>query len=240
KTSAYALITHCRSSCEKPRSTLIDGSATFTTAMSRTTMNWTTERSASASHLRRSDATMSPLPFASVVVAGNLAGITCSMQVKPSQQHGKALQCLRAQGLRPVLPGRPRARPRRRAVGAPRRAGADARAEALHRPGRPPPRDRHERPRLAAPRPRGGRARDEAHAAAAGRLARLRADRLRARPEGRDPGARALGRALARAAERRGRALPGLARERGRHRARAGRAGGPVRVPGRRRGRVAR
>src|SRR5215203_4156730 len=59
KTSAYALITHCRSSCENPRSTLIEGSATFTTAMSRTTLNWTVLRSASASHLRLFEATIS-------------------------------------------------------------------------------------------------------------------------------------------------------------------------------------
>ena len=52
KKSAYALITHCRFSWENPRSTWIDGSATFTMAMSRTTMNWTTLRSASASHFR--------------------------------------------------------------------------------------------------------------------------------------------------------------------------------------------
>ena len=36
-----------------------EGSATFTTAISRTTMNWTTLRSASAGHLRRSVLTMS-------------------------------------------------------------------------------------------------------------------------------------------------------------------------------------
>ena len=35
----------------------MEGSATFTIAMSRTTMNWTTHRSARASHLRRSMAT---------------------------------------------------------------------------------------------------------------------------------------------------------------------------------------
>ena len=39
KTSAYALITHWRFSAEKPRSAWIDGKATFTMAMSRTTMN---------------------------------------------------------------------------------------------------------------------------------------------------------------------------------------------------------
>ena len=32
----------------------MEGSATFTIAMSRTTMNWTTHRRARASHLRRS------------------------------------------------------------------------------------------------------------------------------------------------------------------------------------------
>jgi hypothetical protein len=58
KKSAYALITHCRFSCENPRSTWIDGSATFTMAMSRTTMNWTTLRSASASHFRFAVAVM--------------------------------------------------------------------------------------------------------------------------------------------------------------------------------------
>ena len=63
KKSAYALITHCRFSCENPRSTWIDGSATFTMAMSRTTMNWTTLRSASASHFRFAVAVMSSDSF---------------------------------------------------------------------------------------------------------------------------------------------------------------------------------
>src|SRR5919106_5734361 len=47
-------MTHWRFSCEKPRSSLIDGRATFTIATSSTTMNWTLQSSASASHLRRS------------------------------------------------------------------------------------------------------------------------------------------------------------------------------------------
>src|SRR3954451_3589842 len=47
-------MTHWRFSCEKPRSIWIDGSATFTTAMSRTTMNCTVQRRARANHLRRS------------------------------------------------------------------------------------------------------------------------------------------------------------------------------------------
>ena len=51
KTSAYALITHWRFSWEKFRSTWIEGSATFTIAMSSTIMNWTTLNSASANHL---------------------------------------------------------------------------------------------------------------------------------------------------------------------------------------------
>jgi hypothetical protein len=42
---------------------LIEGNATFTIAMSRTTMNWTTLSSASASHLRRSEVTMSSVSF---------------------------------------------------------------------------------------------------------------------------------------------------------------------------------
>ena len=47
-----ALITHWRFSGENPRSVWIEGSATFTIAMSSTTMNCTVHSSASASHLR--------------------------------------------------------------------------------------------------------------------------------------------------------------------------------------------
>jgi hypothetical protein len=54
--SAYALMTHCRFSCEKPRSVWIEGRATFTIAMSSTTMNCTVHSRASASHFRRGDA----------------------------------------------------------------------------------------------------------------------------------------------------------------------------------------
>src|SRR5919197_2367080 len=92
KTSAYALITHWRFSCENPRSTLIEGNATFTIAMSRTTMNWTTLRSASASHLRRSVATMCRLvPFVFVGKACNLTDNACRLQVFPSQQQADLL-----------------------------------------------------------------------------------------------------------------------------------------------------
>jgi hypothetical protein len=58
KKSAYALITHWRFSCEKPRSTWIEGRATFTIAMSSTTMNCTAQRSASASHFRSAEASI--------------------------------------------------------------------------------------------------------------------------------------------------------------------------------------
>jgi hypothetical protein len=56
-------------------------------------MNWTTLRSASASHLRRSDVTMcDPFPFALVGMTGNLAETTFEMQVLPSQQQAGSLQ----------------------------------------------------------------------------------------------------------------------------------------------------
>ena len=58
KTSAYALITHCRFSCENPRSAWIEGRATFTIAMSSTTMNCTAQMSASAYHFLRPSAIM--------------------------------------------------------------------------------------------------------------------------------------------------------------------------------------
>src|SRR2546423_7465855 len=58
-------MTHWRFSWENPRSILIEGNATFTIAMSRTTMNWTALRSASASHFRRSVAIMGAQSFRS-------------------------------------------------------------------------------------------------------------------------------------------------------------------------------
>src|SRR5919106_3050575 len=64
--SAYALMTHCRSSWENPRSVWIDGSATFTTATSSTTMNCTVQRRARASHLRRDDGMLLRSPFRNV------------------------------------------------------------------------------------------------------------------------------------------------------------------------------
>src|SRR3954469_6587451 len=56
-------MTHCRSSCENPRSVWIDGSATFTTATSSTTMNCTVQRRARASHLRRDEVMLLRTPF---------------------------------------------------------------------------------------------------------------------------------------------------------------------------------
>ena len=57
-------MTHCRFCCEKFRSILIEGSATFTIATSRMTMNWTAQISASPSHFMRADAATS-IPFVS-------------------------------------------------------------------------------------------------------------------------------------------------------------------------------
>ena len=50
---AYALITHWRFSSAKCRSVLIAGRATFTMAISSTTMNCAATTTASASHFRR-------------------------------------------------------------------------------------------------------------------------------------------------------------------------------------------
>ena len=66
KTSAYAEITHCRFDCETSRSSWIEGSATFTIAMSSTTMNWTAPRSASPNHFIRGEVTIR-YPFGSLL-----------------------------------------------------------------------------------------------------------------------------------------------------------------------------
>src|SRR4029077_1156918 len=50
----YAVSTHCRLSCEKCRSVLIDGRATFTIEISSTTMNCAVTITASATQRRRS------------------------------------------------------------------------------------------------------------------------------------------------------------------------------------------
>ena len=48
--SAYASITHCRSSNEAPRSRSMYGSATFTTVMSSSSMNVATQTATSVHH----------------------------------------------------------------------------------------------------------------------------------------------------------------------------------------------
>src|ERR671929_2269367 len=83
-------MTHCRSSCENPRSVWIDGSATFTTAMSSTTMNWTVQRRARANHLRRV-AVMSGLSFVSESRDGEITALTFFLQVRPSVLKAKSL-----------------------------------------------------------------------------------------------------------------------------------------------------
>ena len=71
KTRAYAEMTHCRLACENPRSVWIEGRATFTIAMSSTTMNCTAASSASANHFKRGDVTMR-VPSLSTLVLANL------------------------------------------------------------------------------------------------------------------------------------------------------------------------
>ena len=107
-----------------------------------------------------------------------------------------------AQALRAVLPDGPCPRPGRRALGAARRPRADARAEALHRP-------RRRTCPASGPTSSPSRLRDleacgvvtKRHAAAAGGVAGLRADRLRPRAAAGHARARALGRPLPRAAD---------------------------------------
>jgi hypothetical protein len=52
KVSAYALTTHERFSCEESSAAPIDGSATLTIEISRTTTNWVAASRASASQRR--------------------------------------------------------------------------------------------------------------------------------------------------------------------------------------------
>ena len=71
KTIEYAVITHCRLTCEKCRSVLIEGSATFTIATSRTTMNWATTISASTIQRRRSWSAVVASRIVSVAISGS-------------------------------------------------------------------------------------------------------------------------------------------------------------------------
>src|SRR3954465_2519971 len=102
-------MTHWRSSWENPRSVWIDGNATFTTAMSSTTMNWTVQRRARANHLRRV-ALISGISFVSEARGCELTVLTFNLQVDTVIPQAKAL-CFAGDGqaVRPVLPGRQRA-----------------------------------------------------------------------------------------------------------------------------------
>src|SRR3954447_18362609 len=61
----------------------MEGSATFTIATSRTTMNWTTHSSARASHLRRSGAAAAPVVVTCIseVMLKTVTAITFDSQV---------------------------------------------------------------------------------------------------------------------------------------------------------------
>ena len=129
KTSAYALITHCRFSCEKPRSTWIDGSATFTIAMSRMVMNCTARMSASANHFLRSEPTMRS-PLSSRRLRCEERGMLARVYLRFASSTLSILKLTRLQSgrrgeeLPPVLPDRTRPRPRGRALVAARRPRA--------------------------------------------------------------------------------------------------------------------
>src|SRR5438128_589535 len=162
----------------------MDGRATFTIAMSSTTMNWTPRSSASANHFRRASAIMVPSfhssredlrPYRSCFLFASLNLLT-----------GRPPATLTTNGvqeIRPVLPDGPRSVAGRRAVVPADRPGAPARPEALHRSHPRPARDRHEHPRRAAARPRGVRRHPEAQAAAARAGDGVRAHGVRLRPE---------------------------------------------------------
>src|SRR5689334_21303158 len=79
-------MTHCRFSWEKPRSIWIDGRATFTTAMSSTTMNWTVQRRASANHLRRVPSITGRLSFDSEARACDVTVTTSLLQVEAAKK----------------------------------------------------------------------------------------------------------------------------------------------------------
>src|SRR6188472_2938351 len=131
----------------------MEGSATFTIAMSSTTMNCTAKRSASPYHLRCSEPIIVQVPsFASPVDAAEVTAETFKSQVDtficplwPLQSQADADE---RQVLRPgaVLPDGPCAVAGRRALVAADRPRAAARAAALHGSREGPARDRHEHP----------------------------------------------------------------------------------------------
>src|SRR3954467_7946018 len=160
-------MTHWRFSCENPRSIWIDGSATFTTAMSRTTMNWTVHSRARANHLRRVADIRRALFRLGSTRAPNYS-LNFPLGSTAFRTKSKAAM-LRRRGppVRRVLPDRERAVARRRALGAPGRARASEGPAALHRPHRRPARHRDEGPRDAPARARGRRRRPAPQAPAA-------------------------------------------------------------------------
>src|SRR3954452_19051097 len=177
-------MTHWRFSCENPRSVWIDGSATFTTAMSRTTMNWTVQSRARANHLRRvADIRRTLFRLGSTRWRNYSLDFLCA---STGFRTKSKVAMLRLDGppVRPVLPRRERAVDRRGALGAPDRPRAAEGPAPLHRPDRRAARHRHEGPRHAPARARGRRRRPASQAAAARRLDRVRADRVRRRPRG--------------------------------------------------------
>src|SRR3954447_881831 len=129
----------------------MEGSATFTIAMSRTTMNCTAKRSASPYHLRCSEPIIVRIPsFASPVDAAEVTAHTFKSQPNTFICPLTALQSQadERQVLRPgaVLPHGPCAVAGGRALVAPDRPRAAARASPLHGSREGAARDRHEHP----------------------------------------------------------------------------------------------
>ena len=93
-------------------------------------MNCTALRSASASHFILGEVTIRFLSLWTLMLA--------KLQERLAFRKYFLCRIRSGEGLRPVLPDRARARPRRRALDAARRARALARPAALHRPRRPP------------------------------------------------------------------------------------------------------
>src|SRR6478736_440640 len=130
-------ITHCRFSCENPRSVWMDDNATLTIAMSRMVMNCTARMSPSANHFFRSESTIEETPGSSVrpssvrlVDEPTLQNSTCDSQVKASDLEEKWLHSSGGQDLRPVLPDRACSRSGRGALVAAHRPRAHPRGPA--------------------------------------------------------------------------------------------------------------
>ena len=185
RSSAYALMTHWRFSGENPRSVWMDGSATFTIAMSSTTMNCTAQSSASASHFRRADAiTGSPFVWSDRACQTTATHFRFTSTI--FQNESFALQSPSdGQELRPVLPDGARALAGRASAGRCWSCASCSRARSATPTW---PTACRGSARTSSP----ARLRDleeggvvaEAQAPAAGRLDRLRADRVRRRPRG--------------------------------------------------------